>query len=193
MNLRLVSLLALPWLVLMLAPVAGYIARRRRSPRQLVPGVLFISTLIPALALSGVSTSSQTLNLLLCLAAYAGYCILAAYSFAPARLALRIPLVVLAYLPIAAMTIFATIGILALAFLLAQTYPSARQQLRPGLVCETTQWGLPGGYELKLYRSLPAFPWVRRLVYDTSIDQTRPPAGPWPDCASAVQQYDHKP
>jgi hypothetical protein len=190
-------LLALAWAVLLGGPVAGYfIFRRLRRSRDAVLLVLLVTALIPALGVSGVSTASQTLNLAFLFTAYAGYCCLAPFSLALTARALRITAALLAYLPIAAAYVFATIGALATAFLLAQSYPTSRHDMRPGLACEIHEWGVPGatgaGYDVNLYRYWPPLPWVRLRAYSAIVTVTPGIAMAWPGCTEVLQQYDHR-
>lgn len=190
-------LLALAWLILLGAPIAGVLLRKLWRPgRDALLLVLMFTALVPALAVSGITTTSHTLNLAFLFAAYAGYGLLAAYSLAIPRRALRIPVIFLAYLPVAGTYVMATVGALATVFLLAQSYPTSRHTMRPGLACETANWGMAGatdaGYEVNLYRYWAPLPWVRRLVYSVSVTVVQDAPGPWPGCAEVLQQYDHR-
>jgi hypothetical protein len=190
-------LLALAWLILLGAPVAGFWLRQRWHPsRDAILLVLMFTALIPALVLSGISTASQTLNLTFAFMAYAGYCVLAPYSLAIPGRVMRITVTFAAYLPIAAVYLFATIGALASLFLLAQSYPTSRQTMRPGLVCEIHEWGVPGatraGYDVNLYRTWALAPWVRLQAYSAIVTVPPGAVGPWPGCAEILQKYDHR-
>lgn len=190
-------LLALAWLILLGAPIAGYLLRKRWRPGlDAVLLVLMFTALVPALAVSGIATASHTLNLAFLFAAYAGYGLLAAYSLAIPPLVWRITAMILAYLPIACAYVMATIGALATAFLLAQSYPTSRHAMRPGLTCDTANWGIAGataaGYEVNLYRYWAPLPWVRRLVYSVSVTVIPDAPGPFPGCIEVLQQYDHR-
>jgi hypothetical protein len=65
------------------------------------------------------------------------------------------------------------------------------EQMAPGLICETTNWGwaLTGGYKVHLYRRWPAFPFIEREVVVLTVNQNANDADK--TCSDALNQYTH--
>ncbi len=82
----------------------------------------------------------------------------------------------IAYVPILGGYVLGTIGALALPFLTADRFaaPIHAEQIRPGLLCEITEWGaaFDGGYTVHLYRFWPIAPILRRQVASVSVTET---------------------
>ncbi|GGC61084.1 hypothetical protein [Chelatococcus reniformis] len=145
-------------------PIAAYVAL----------AVLVASSLAVALQLSFVHRPA---NLWWLLASYGAYCTLAAACFGIRPLWLRIPALLIAALPIAAVYLLATVGIMALAAIAADlgAPPRRTELMRSGLSCDVTFWGMvstDSGYEVHLRRFWPPAPFIWRTVSTVAVNQT---------------------
>ena len=184
--------------VLLGAPLLAFRAwrqpRRTRQRRSmLVPAAaaLLLYALARLGGIFGLDTSWHSFNLLLWLAAYVACCILAVRSLSIPHPALRVPVTVLACVPLLAGTLLGTIGIGTLLGCVDNNYPEATQAVPPGLVCEVRDWSWMGdneGADYSLYRAEPRLPWLRREVAEEPIALATA-ASPARGCALLAKNY----
>ena len=115
------------------------------------------------MTLTKLQTSSPRLNLLFPAAAFVSYCILAtaAWSIRPRIVGIAAGTIAWAPLIVPLVSVVYFVG--GLTMLNDLQAPRYTVQIRPGVSCEGTEWGMfaQGGHTVALYRYVPGFPFVR--------------------------------
>ncbi len=142
----------------------------------------FLAVAAGAMA-AGVETSSAEANFVLCLAALGAYWVLAAAAWAIPPVWLRISVGIAVYLPLVPSLALATIGLLALAFMVGDAVapPLDSRRIDVTTICRVTRWGWAvgdGGYTVRIYRSPEWFPYLRQQIAAVTVNETNPGSGP---------------
>jgi hypothetical protein len=177
--------LGIAWLTLLGAPLLGgmivWISKSQNPEalRRLCWASLAMITVVILATIVGIRTWSAEINLIFWAAAYLSFSILASSTWTLTNKLIRFPLGIAAYLAFVPGYLLGTVGLLGLVFILGDylSPPQIEEQLRPGLACEVTNWGIAisdSGYEVSLYRYWSWFPILRLKVASTVINQTSP-------------------
>ena len=132
--------------------------------------------------IAGLQTTSTAVNFLFCLVAFLAYWVLAGAAWTVRPRMIGTVLGVIAYTPVILSILFATVGALALVFILGDhlSPPLEARRLDTSHSCRIMGWGAAfsdGGYTVHLYRSLPWFP-LRLEIASVTVNETNPGDGP---------------
>lgn len=176
------------WFSLLAAPMAGVLLvvrwRGNEGPalRRGVGWAMAYLGVVALCAATGLQWSSSIINFAFCLGCLYAYWIAAAGTLTIASPWVRIPLSILASLPLLPSLLFGTIGALALVLVLGDVLdpPIETRRLSSTRVCETSAWGAafgPSGYTVSIYWSPVWVPILRYTLASDSIEETSPAPG----------------
>ncbi|MFG6486381.1 hypothetical protein ACG04R_06845 [Roseateles sp. BYS78W] len=183
-----ISSLSIAWIGILFAPPVAigtfFITSRHRpaAMRRLSMTCVLLMALVAAAACLDVSFTSVTANTVCWSAAYFSYCFLAISAWRLRRLAVRIPVLMVAALPVAVGYLLGTVGMLGLMFILDDYTrpPMQTTDIAHGLECRVTSWGMAAsdsGYTVHIYRHWALIPLLEREVARIVINQSNPQAG----------------
>jgi hypothetical protein len=191
----------LVWSVIIGAPVAAmaaFILIRGIWPRRqpsIITGCVVALFSISAFPLFGFSFTATLANFAGFVIAYSIYCFLGISCWRIRLLAVRIPVIVIAVLPLVAGYALGTVGVLGLGWIVADYSEPAKhtESIRNGLTCRITHWGAAvgdSGYTVHLYWTWSAVPFLEREVGRITVDETNPKAGAEDaSCSDVVAMY----
>lgn len=170
---------------------------RWRRPNALSNAVIGSATAIVVVAgFTLLSTSfTSTLANVACISfAYLAYCFLAASCWKIRLLALRIPALIVAAVPIGVGYVLGTVGVLGLAFVVGDySRPSKpATQMTNVLMCRVTVWGMAAsdsGYTVHLYKHWLGLPFVEREVFSIVVNETSALGPQSASCPDALAAY----
>lgn len=187
------------WASLMLSTPLGILAVRSDAlsswRNRMVFGCLTLLAFVIWSAFAQISFMSTHANLVAWVGAYMAHGYLAASAWRISHRWVRVAALVTMHIPIAIGYLVGTIGLLGLAFIVAdETAPAlTTMQLTPNIRCDVRGWGMAAtdsGYTIRLRKRLRLFPAAQRTVYSTIVNETQSyTSGEGNDCHSAFAAY----
>lgn len=143
-------------------------------------------------AVFGIRFTHQTANVLAFILAYFSYCYLAVSAWLIRNKFIRFATMALACIPMAMGYLLATLGLLALVFIVGEwvSPPVQIQRMNDNLYCATTTWGMAAsdsGYTVHLYKHWAILPFLEKEVLDIVVNETIGAAGA--NCHDAITRY----
>ncbi len=191
----------LAWACLLGAPplaIGAFFIVRRQWPRKISTIVLVSAfVMLAVLGFTAISTSftPPLANVASICAAYLAYCFLSASCWNIRLIALRIPVLIVASIPIAIGYLMGTIGFLGLVFIVGDYSrpPLQTTQMADNLICRVTIWGMAAtdsGYTVHAFRRWPGLPFIETEVVRVVVNETNSASTPAnASCSDAFADY----
>jgi len=184
MNDQTVSAFLLLWGVLLTAPIVSFLLTRSfmkkgnlaALKRARYAGLLYLALFIAFLFL-GINSSTPLFNILFLCVLYVSYNFLYFQHRLLSKIWMKWGLGIIFSVPILAAYFLATIGVLALLFLVGDVVssPVRSEPMADNLVCERTFWGMAAsdsGYTDTLYWRSKYFPFIQKNVGQSRVNET---------------------
>ena len=172
-----------------------FTSKRPQSIPAMIAGAMLTLLFVIGLYALGFSSAATFINPALIIAAYFSYCLIAASTWEIRNRLWRVSALIITTVPICIGYLLATAGSFILAIVVIQfsAPPTHVEVIRAGLRCEVPRWGMAftdSGYNVTLYPSWVALPFIQRKVASISVGQTHPGSGPvQASCSDALAAY----
>jgi hypothetical protein len=188
-------IIGLVWVALLVSlPMAFVLARKRHHGKLVLAAGMALGGVAAAMAMR-ISFASDFANFLSVALAYFAYCIVVVCLWRIPNRVLRWTVIAVTAVPILVGYILATVGVLALMFIIGDETipPSHHEVIPPNYTCTIRRWGnatSDSGYRVTLFQHWALLPFLRREAQSLMINESHPqPGHESSTCEDILQAY----